>query len=276
MPKKDLTGQRFGRLVVIREAGRSKDGQVTWLCKCKCGAETVVIAGNLRKENTKSCGCLSRDISRERSLNLLRELNTTHGCSQEPWYHVYAGMLERCGHWEGGKERDLCFYRDRGITVCEEWRNSPRAFGDWLLAHGWRKGLQIDRIDNNKGYCPENCRVVTPKENMNNRRNTLRLDDGTPIAMLCSSIGVNTYEGGKVTPKYGRIREMWRRGHKIHPELMQALKENTDRQSRLLEMTKLRCKRAELMIKGLRELLASKQTAWQPPNLGLSKKPTGN
>ena len=259
MPKKiDLTGQPFGRLVVIREYGRSKDGQVTWLCKCDCGAEIVVIAGNLRKGNTKSCGCLSRDISRERSLNLLRELNTTHGCSQEPWYKVYAGMMERCGHWEGGKERDLRLYRDRGIEVCAEWRESPWAFGDWLIAHGWRKGLQIDRIDNNKGYSPENCRVVTPKENMNNRRVTLRLDDGTSLAMFCSSIGINTYEGGKVTKKYSRILAMWRRRHKIHPDLMQALREDTDKQSRLLEITKLKIRHAELMIDGLKKLTTSK------------------
>ena len=258
MSKIDLTGQRFGRLVVIREYGRAKDGQVTWLCKCDCGAETVVLAGNLRKENTKSCGCLSRDISRERSLNLLRELNTTHGCSQEPWYSVYAGMMVRCGHWEGGKERDLRYYRDRGITVCEEWRNSPRVLGDWLLAHGWRKGLQIDRINNNRGYSPENCRVVTPKENMNNRRDTLRLDDGTPLATFCSSIGIKTREGGKVTKKYGRIREMWKRSHKIHPDLMQALKDDTDNQSRSLEITKLKVIHAEMMISAYKESLASK------------------
>ena len=247
--KIDLTGQPFGRLVVIREYGRTKNGFVTWLCKCKCGAEVVVSGDRLRRENTRSCGCLQRERA------------TTHGCKQEPWYNVYSGMMVRCGHREGGKEYDLRLYRDRGITVCELWRNSPRAFGDWLLAHGWRKGLQIDRIDNNQGYSPENCRVVTPKENENNRRNTLRLNDGTPLAMFCSSLGIETCEGREHTKKYNRIRTMWSKAHKPHPELMQALKDDTDRQSRLLEMTKLSCNRAELMIKGLRELLASKQTA---------------
>ena len=261
MSKIDLTGQPFGRLIVIREYGRAKDGQVTWLCRCECGAETVVIAGNLRRENTQSCGCLQRERSRERSLNLLRELNTTHGCSQKPWYKVYAGMMERCGHWVGSSEYDLHSYRDRGITVCELWRNSPQAFGDWLLAHGWRKGLQIDRIDNNQGYCPENCRVVTPKENLNNRRNTLRMDDGTSLAMFCTSIGIKTGEGGEPTKKYARIMMMWTKRHKPHPELMQALKEDTDRQSRLLEITKLKCRHAELMISAYKEILASNQTA---------------
>ena len=243
--KIDLTGQPFGRLIVIREAGRSKDRQVTWLCRCDCGGEVVVKAGNLRSENTQSCGCLQR------------ERITTHGCWHKTWYAVYCSMMQRCGHWEGASERQLNDYRDRGITVCDLWQKSPLDFGDWLLAHGWHKGLQIDRIDNNKGYSPENCRVVTPKENANNRRNTTVLDDGTPLAMFCSSIGIKTLEGKGATKKYHRILEMWKRSHKIHPDLMQALKEDVDKQSRLLEITKLKCRHAELMIEGLKELLAS-------------------
>lgn len=250
----DLTGLPFGYYTAIRQDGCNSKGVPYWLCRCRCGNEKRVIVYSLLYGSTKSCGCLQREQT--------VSLHTTHGCSQEPWYKVYAGMMIRCGHWEGGKERDLRNYRDRGITVCEEWRNSPRAYGDWLLAHGWRKWLQIDRIDNNKGYSPENCRVVTPKENMNNRRVTLRLDDGTPLAMFCSALGIDTYEGGgRHTKRYSRILMMWRRSHKIHPELMQALKEDTDKQSRLLEITKLKCRRAELMISAYKELLASKQTA---------------
>ena len=247
MPKKiDLTGQPFGRLVVIREAGRAKDGTVLWLCRCDCGNELVVRGDHLRSEHTQSCGCLRRG------------LNTTHGCTQKPWYKVYDSMMQRCGHFKGASEYKLRNYRDRGITVCELWQKSSLDFGDWLLAHGWRKGLQIDRIDNNQGYTPDNCRVVTPKENTNNRRNTTVLDDGTSLAMFCSSVGIKTSEGGKIAKKYVRIRNMWKRGHKIHPELMQALKEDTDRQSRLLEMTKLKIRHAELMIAGLKKFATSK------------------
>ena len=247
MPEKiDLTGQPFGRLVVIREYGRTKGGKVTWLCRCECGAETVVTSDHLRSEHTQSCGCLRL------------EQITTHDCAHEAWYPTYATMMRRCGHWEGASERKLSDYRDRGIAVCGLWKKSPRAFGDWLLSHGWRKGLQIDRIDNNQGYSPDNCRVVTCKENNNNKRNTLRLDDGTSLAMFCTSIGINTREGEKVTKKYDRIRKMWMRTHKPHPELIQAMKEDTDRQSRLLEMTKLEVKRTELILRGIKELLASK------------------
>ena len=261
MPKKiDLTGMRRGRLVVIREVGRDKWGKVLWLCRClgkngnDCGKEVVVRGDHLRSENTQSCGCLSRELVRER--------NMTHGCTHEPWYPTYKTMMQRCGHWEGTSEHHRRNYRDRGITVCSEWREFPRAFGDWLLSHGWSRGLQIDRVDNDKGYSPDNCRVVTCKENSNNKRNTLRLDDGTPLAMFCSDLGIETREGGgRPTKKYDRIQMMWGRAHKIHPELMQALKENTDRQSRLLEIAKLKIRHAELLISAYKELLASKQTA---------------
>ena len=249
----DLTGLPFGYYTAIRQDGCNSKGVPYWLCRCRCGNEKRVLVYHLLDGHTQSCGCLNRERSCDR--------NTTHGCTHKPWYMVYAGMMVRCGHWEGGKESDLRNYRDRGITVCELWRNSPQAFGDWLLAHGWHKGLQIDRIDNNQGYCPENCRVITPKENASNRRSTLRLDDGTPLAMFCSDLGIETYEGGSLTKKYDRIKSMWRTKHKPHPELMQALKEDTDRQSRLLEITKLKIRHAELLISAYKGILASKQTA---------------
>ena len=242
----DLTGLPFGYYTAIRQDGCDSQGTPYWLCRCRCGNEKRVLVYHLLDGNTRSCGCLQR------------ERVTIHDCTNEPWFHTYMSMMQRCGHWEGGKESDLRLYRDRGITVCELWQKSPRDFGDWLLAHGWRKGLQLDRMDNDKGYSPDNCRVISPKENINNRRSTLRLDDGTSLAMFCSSIGINTYEGGETTKKYYRILQMWKRAHKPHPELMQALKEDTDKQSRLLEMTKLKIRHAELMIDGLKKLITSK------------------
>ena len=246
----DLTGLPFGYYTAIRQDGCNSKGVPYWLCRCRCGNEKRVLVYSLLSGHTKSCGCMSREQAVSR--------NTTHGCTHKTWYDVYRAMMKRCGHLEGASERDLRYYRDRGITVCEEWKKSPLTFGGWLLEHGWRKGLQIDRIDNNQGYCPENCRVITPKENASNRRNTLRLDDGTPLAMFCSDLGIETYEGGSLTKKYDRIKSMWWRAHKIHPELMQALKDDTDRQSRLLEMTKLKIRHAELMMEGIKKLTTSK------------------
>ena len=245
----DLTGLPFGYYTAIRQDGCNSKGVPYWLCRCRCGNERRVLVYHLLDGHTASCGCLRL------------ERITTHDCTHEPWYPTYKNMMRRCGHFKGASECDLHRYRDRGITVCELWQKSPLAFGDWLFAHGWHRGLQIDRIDNDKGYSPDNCRVVTCKENNNNRRDTWRLDDGTPLAMFCSSIGIKTREGEKVAKKYARIQSMWSRTHKPHPELMQALREDTDIQSHLLEMTKLEVRRAELMISGLKELLASKQTA---------------
>ena len=245
----DLTGLPFGYYTAIRQDGCNSQGDPYWLCRCRCGNERRVLVYHLLDGSTKSCGCLHREQ--------IASLNKTHGCANKNWYAVYRSMMERCGHLEGASEYQLCLYRDRGITVCELWQKSPLDFGDWLFDHGWHKGLQIDRIDNNLGYSPENCRVVTPKENSNNRRNTLRFDDGTSLALFCTSIGIETREGGTKSQKYHRIGEMWRR-HKIHPELMQALKDDTDRQSRLLEIAKLKIRRAELMIKGLKKLITSK------------------
>ena len=242
----DLTALPFGYYTAIRQDGCNSKGVPYWLCRCRCGNERRVLVYHLLDGSTKSCGCLQRERS------------TKHGGTNKNWYTAYRNMMKRCGHLEGASEHSLRDYRDRGITVCELWQKSPLAFGDWLFAHGWHKGLQIDRIDNDKGYSPENCRVVTPKENNNNRRNTTVLDDGTSLAMFCSSLAIETREGGKVTQKYNRIRNMWARAHKIHPELMQALKEDTDVQSRLLEMTKVKIRHAELMIDGLKKLIASK------------------
>ena len=156
----DLTGLPFGYYTAIRQDGCNSKGVPYWLCRCRCGNERRVLVYHLLDGSTKSCGCLQR------------ERRTTHGCAQKTWYQVYHAMMARCGHWEGASERKLNNYRDRGITVCDLWQKSPLDFGDWLFSHGWHKGLQIDRIDNNQGYSPENCRVVKPKDNSNNRRNT--------------------------------------------------------------------------------------------------------
>ena len=248
MPKKiDLTGQPFGRLVVIRECGRTKDGRVLWLCKCDCGREKVVLGSSLtrRKNPTVSCGCWNE------------EKKIKHGMHNTKIYAVWQQMMCRAGEWTCD-EYTASRYKERGIDVCEEWK-CFEVFYEWAIANGYKDGLQLDRKDNNKGYCPENCHWVTQRENANNRQNTTRLDDGTPLALFCYELGIVTCgEDHNPTPRYKRIRRAWVAKHKPHPELMQALKEDTDNQSRLLEMTKLEVRRAELMIEGLKKLTTSK------------------
>lgn len=101
-----------------------------------------------------------------------------------PTYSTWSGILKRCGIQRGAHDFELRQYRDRGITVCEEWRKLS-VFNEWAISHGWRKGLQVDRIDGTKGYCPENCRIVDCKTNIRNRRTTVRVElDGESMTVV--------------------------------------------------------------------------------------------
>ena len=184
----------------------------------------------------------------------MAEANTTHGMCKTRLYSVWANMLKRGGATKGVDEETKRNYQDRGITVCDEWLVFEN-FRDWALSHGYSDDLEIDRIDNDKGYCPENCRWVTPKENVNNRRNTLRLSDGTPLAMFCSKVGIETRKNGKKTKQYDRILTAYRKYHKAHPELVEAANRTILEMRQCLELSRLlddmRAFKAQLNIKPL-------------------------
>lgn len=239
----DLTGWVSGRLTALRETGKRRNDCVLWECVCECGNTVEVTSYALSHKLTKSCGCLSREIARERHLK--------HGLSGSGLYNTWMHLLQRCGYTKGASECDLRLYRDRGITVCDEWRDFE-VFYAWSVANGYREGLQIDRKDNNKGYCPENCRWATPKENANNRRNTLRLPDGTPLAIFCSGLGLVT--SGDSNQVYNRIRSAWKRHRVIHPDLMSALQSDIDKQECLLRDVITIRERMERVITRLCEL----------------------
>lgn len=231
MGKIDMTGQRFGRLVVLHEDGRNKYGSVLWRCRCVCCNEVTVRGVDLRNGNTTSCGCYNH----ERSV----ECNTTHGMSSSRLYSVWRKMLVRTGIHKGANEKTKRNYQDRGITVCEEWRTFEN-FRDWALTHGYSDHLEIDRIDNDRGYMPENCRWVTDKENVNNRRNTVRFEDGTSLAMFCSEVGIPTVqENGKTSNQYKRILYAYSKHHKAHPELIQKANETIGIYRQCIELVRL-------------------------------------
>jgi hypothetical protein len=91
----------------------------------------------------------------------------THGGSYSKVYRAWQQMIQRCTN---SNTKQFGDYGGRGITVCEEWRNSFTAFHSWALANGYKEGLEIDRERVNEGYCPENCRWVTHQQNMMNQR----------------------------------------------------------------------------------------------------------
>lgn len=170
----DLTGRRFGRLVVLKRAGnyiQPPNGRKRpqWLCKCDCGNVTTTIGENLRNGSTVSCGCRRKENG-AKSLKG-NHYQRTHGKTNTRLYNIWCNMKSRCRNPNNDAFR---LYGAEGKTVCEEWQEF-KPFYDWSMSHGYRDDLTIDRTDGTKGYSPENCRWATMKEQQNNRRNNRKI-----------------------------------------------------------------------------------------------------
>lgn len=163
---KNLTSQKFERLTVESFAGRGKDGRLIWHCTCECGKEISVRGKDLKTGNTRSCGCYQADRFKER--------HTTHGGTHTPLYVVWCAMKARCH-----RVTDKAYprYGGRRIMVCQEWRDNFETFKSDMGKKPFSDS-SIDRIDNDKGYSPDNCRWASPTVQRRNQRLSVKNTSG--------------------------------------------------------------------------------------------------
>lgn len=171
---KDLSGMTYDRLHVDKYAGRDKYKKSWFWCTCSCGNKILRSNKNLRSHHTKSCGCLSQELTIERNKNNITHGDTKRGNTSH-LYSIWSKMKDRCYNPNAINYND---YGGRGITVCDEWTELKTGFinfKSWALENGYKDNgtLSIDRIDTNLSYCPENCRWVTNKIQNNNKRGTV-------------------------------------------------------------------------------------------------------
>jgi hypothetical protein len=165
----DLTGKRFGKLVVIKRADDyvqpSGKHRIRWLCKCDCGNIKVINGKDMVKGETKSCGCLHR------------EKVSTHNLSKNLLYDVLHRMYKCCCNPNCNNYEN---YGGRGIKLVSQWNkdivgmeNAVKNFIQWSKSHGYKKGLSIDRKNNDGNYESSNCRWVSRKIQNNNKRSNI-------------------------------------------------------------------------------------------------------
>lgn len=163
----DLTGQKYGRLSVIKRVENSKHHASQWLCMCDCGKEVIRSSNSLRTGHSISCGCARKESTRK----WLERYNTKHGMARSRLYVVWSGMKGRTTNPNNTRYAD---YGGRGIKVCKEWLDFA-TFQKWAIENGYDEHAKygdctLDRINVDGNYEPTNCRWVNLVVQARNKR----------------------------------------------------------------------------------------------------------
>lgn len=181
---KDLSNKTFGYLTPLY-VEKSENKHIYWLCKCVCGNCRLLQTYQLTSGKVTSCGCMNK-----------KQKKSTIIAQNKRMYTVYSSMIARCYN---PKSISYKYYGAKGIKVCSQWKRSFKSFVNWSLQNGYNDCLSIDRIDNTKGYSPNNCRWVPLSEQFSNRTNNVfYIHDGETHTMSewCKILGFS-YELAK-------------------------------------------------------------------------------
>ena len=179
----NLQGQRFGKLVAIEFIEINKNKKSVWRFKCDCGNEKNIIVSNVKNGRTSSCGC-------EHKKQLSNRVKK-HGYCGAKLYTIWIDMKDRCFN---PNNTSYSNYGGRNIKVCNEWKHDFKTFKEWAFKNGYKEGLSIERINNNKDYSPNNCKFISfLDQNKNKRSNKYVTIDGETktISEWSRVVGIN-------------------------------------------------------------------------------------
>lgn len=211
----DLTGQKFGRLTVIKREQNDKTNHTRWKCQCNCGNIIVVSGSSLRTGETKSCGCLRKEKVIKRSLK--------HSMSSTRIYYIWKAMKQRCYNV---KHVEYFNYGGRGIKVCNEWLDKGNGFSNfynWAIENGYKEDLSIDRINVNGNYEPNNCKWIPFKNQCENKTTSHYISyNGQTHTMKQWSVILNiNYDKIRQRIKHNIPKELWFYKGRINKKIKQ-------------------------------------------------------
>ena len=235
--KLELAGQPSGRLLVLYECGRAKNGEVLWKCRCECGNECVVRSSQLKNQDTQSCGCLKRD----RTI----ECHTIHGLTTKHM-RLYCSIRN---HFKWISDGSSGY---QGWTIDTRYTNNAQGVADFCRdlielqpkmseLYESDHSLDVDKDNGGKVFCPECIVFRKATENRSKQHNNLKLLDGTLFVEFCRKLGYKTCEKSRPTRTYSKFKNYFSRHNgEGHPELLKKANELVALYSKCLKLLKLR------------------------------------